>query len=227
MLRRYYISEHVQKTEGTLMASIFETVLGECFGELDGSLQAYFGSLAPDEEGVARGVFREAGLRRRLLTPLFRMLGSHGIAFAEFGVGVEFVARNTEADGIRRATRLFRYPRAERVMVDRMHARDGRIVDRVGDRGQVEVEFEVRVVDGGLRMRSRRLALHVAGVRVPLPRVASFVLRERARATEQHVDLRVSVPVWGEIYGYDGVFVYTTRRRVVEGFAPGGTGWPG
>lgn len=209
------------------MASPFEAVLGDSFGELDAPLQEYFRGVALDEEGMGRGVFREAGLRRRALRPLFWILGARGIACAEFGVGVEFAVRNTEADGIRRATRLFRYPRAERVMVDRMHARHGRIVDRVGDRGQVEVEFEVRVVDGGLRMRSRRLALHVAGVRVPLPRLATFVLRERARATEQHVDLRVSVPVLGEIYGYDGVFAYTVRRRIDGGFAPGGTGWPG
>lgn len=198
------------------MASLFEAVLGERFGELDAPLQEYFGGLARGAEGVGRGVFREAGLRRRVLRPLFRVLGARGIAFAEFDADVEFVVRNTEADGIRRATRLFRYPRAERVMVDRMHARDGRIVDRVGDRGQVEVEFDVRVIDGGLRMRSRRLALHIMGVRVPLPRVATFVLRERARGAEQHIDLRVSVPVWGEIYGYDGVFVYTTKRRTAQ-----------
>lgn len=203
------------------MASPFEAVLGESFGELDEPLQEYFGGLSLDEEGLeeeglGRGVFREAGLRRRVLRPLFRVLGARGIAFAEFGSDVEFTVRNTEADGIRLATRRFRFPDGERIMVDRMRARGGRIVDRVGDRGQVEVEFDVRVIDGGLRMCSRRLALHIMGVRVPLPRVATFVLRERVRGAELHIDLRVSVPVLGEIYGYDGAFVYTRRYQSRE-----------
>ena len=197
--------------------SVYERVLGDRFAELDPRLHAYFGAIPEGLEGVGVGVFQEAGLRIRLLRPLFALLGSWHVAFAEYGVGIPFTIRNTPtSDGSLRAARTFRFPTATREMADVMRNVDGRLVDRVGVRGRVEVELDVCVVGGQLTMRSRRLALRIAGLRMPLPPLVRLLIREQALAggeAAQHVDVRMKAPIVGEIYGYRGTFAYALRAR--------------
>jgi hypothetical protein len=100
------------------------------------------------------------------------------------------------------------------MMVDAMHVRNRRLVDRVGTGGRIEVEFEVSTFHGALRMESRRLAVRVAGIRVPIPPVVRITLREDCPGGEddrQRVDVRMTVPLLGEVYGYRGRFSYTLR----------------
>lgn len=200
--------------------SVYERVLGDRFAELDPRLRTYFGAIPEGLEGFGAGVFEEAGLRIRLLRPLFALLGRWNVAFAEHGVRVPFTVRNTPPpDGSLRAVRTFRFPTATRDVTDTMRVVDGRLVDRVGSGGRVEVELDVLVVDGQLSMRSRRIALRIAGLRVPLPPLVRLIIRERALASSeaaQHVDVRMLAPLVGEIYGYCGTFAYSLRARVAE-----------
>lgn len=88
--------------------------------------------------------------------------------------------------------------------------------DRVGSRGQIEVELDLFVSDRQLAMKSRRIALRLAGLRMPLPPLVRIVLHECATSREcgtQRVDMRVTVPILGEIYGYRGTFNYALAVR--------------
>ena len=202
---------------------MYERVLGERFADLEPQLRTYFGGIPEGFEGVGRGCFEQAGLRRRALRPLFAAAGSRGIAFAEHAADVPFMVRNVAAaDGSLHAVRTFVFPGAIREMSDCMRVVDGRLVDRIGRRGGIEVEFGASVADGRLTLTSRRLWLRISGLRVPLPRLATVVLDERTLSGEertQHVRVCVSVPGLGEVYGYAGAFTYELRARVTSGMS--------
>ncbi len=194
---------------------MYERVLGARFSGLDPRLRRYFGPIPEGFEGVGEGVYEDAGLRAPLLRPLFAMLGRGNVAFAEHGEDVQFTIRNTPGPGgVLHGVRAFAFPTATRRMFDTMRVVRGRLIDRVGSRGRVEVELDLVVSEGLMRMQSRRVALRVGGVRMPLPRLVTLVIEERASASDQasqHVDVRMTTPLLGEIYGYRGSFTYWLR----------------
>lgn len=100
-------------------------------------------------------------------------------------------------------------------MRDTMRAGDGEIIERLGRRGGLEVRLRPAVADGRMVLRSRRLAWQVGGLRVPLPRVASVTVRESADpygGGRQRVDVRLRMPLLGEVFRYSGSFAYRIVR---------------
>jgi len=194
--------------------SVYERALGKDFADLQPDLRTYFGSIPSGFEGAGFGTYSDAGLRLTALKPLFAVLGLRHIAFPDYGEDVPFTVRNVPgSDGTLRATRRFHFPHATRTMVDSMRVVDGRLVDRIGTAGEIEAEFELAVVDGRLCMVSRRLALRVLGIRFPLPQIMTVTLQEEMREDgTQRVELRVTTPLLGEIYGYAGTFRYALRE---------------
>lgn len=202
--------------------SIYQRVLGDDFGALDPRLRRYFGPIPEGCVGVGSGRYRVAGLRVRALRPLFAVLGWRGIAFAEYGADVPFTVRNiAHPDGALSAVRIFDFATRTRTMRDAMQVDGGRLVDRIGARGEIEVELSMRVSGGRLRMQSERLAVRLFGLRVPLPPLVKVLLTEQALpAGVQHVDVRMLAPLIGEIYGYSGDFTYEVRRNAVSPEVP-------
>jgi hypothetical protein len=105
--------------------------------------------------------------------------------------------------------RTFVFPRRTRVMVDAMSVVDGALHDRLGRRGGLEVAFALSVVDGGMRMRSGRQWLRLGPVRFRIPGLVRVQLAETARGDWQHVDVRMTAPVLGEVFRYAGSFTYS------------------
>lgn len=208
-------NEASEASHAVALPSVYEQALGERFAELDPQLRTYFGGIPKGFEGVGHGRYEEAGLRFRPLRPLFALLGRWHIAFAEHGENVPFTVRNNAAPGgTLHAVRTFSFPTVTRAMKDSIRTDGGRLIDRVGARGEVEIELELLIADGRLTMESRRLAVHVAGVRVPLPPIVRISLCERTLSREdgtQHVDVRITVPLLGDIYGYSGTFTYAVQ----------------
>ncbi|WP_375383965.1 DUF4166 domain-containing protein [uncultured Microbacterium sp.] len=191
---------------------MYQRVLGPRFKGLDPQLQRYFGAIPAAFEGRGVGRYERAGLRRRILRPVFAILGWRHIAFSESGSDVPFTVQNVaQPDGSLSATRTFEFARGVRTMRDRMRVVEGRLIDRIGTRGEIEVEFAVDVVRGGLRMQSRRIALRLGRVRLPLAPLVRVVIEERAvrGGCGQRVDVRMLLPLVGEIYGYSGGFIYS------------------
>ena len=119
---------------------MYERVLGAAFADLDPQLRIYFGPIPAGSVGIGVGRFSEAGLRVRVLRPLFALLSVCGIAFAEYGVDVPFTVRNmVSPDGTLHATRTFHFPTVDRSMTDTMHFGNGRLTDRIGKRGEIEI----------------------------------------------------------------------------------------
>ena len=199
---------------GVPRLSLYQQVLGDEFDALDPQLRRYFGPIPDGFVGVGSGRYRAAGLHVRALRPLFAVLARRGIAFVEYGTDVPFTVRNIpHPDGTLSAVRTFDFANGTRAMRDVMRVADGRLVDRIGARGEIEVALAVHVSEGRLRMESERLAVRLFGLRVPVPPVVRVLLTEQALPDgAQRVDLRMFAPVIGEIYGYSGDFTYEVRR---------------
>lgn len=193
--------------------SVYQRALGMEFATLDPQLRTYFGVVPAGFVGVGSGRYRTAGLGVRALRPLFVLLGWRNIAFAEHGEDVPFTVRNTyRADGTLTATRAFEFGSRTQTMCDRMQMVGGRLVDRIGTNGELDVELAVKVVGGALFMRSERIALRLFGLRMPLPRIVRVDLLEEACPDgSQSVDVRLLIPLLGEVYGYSGTFTYEVR----------------
>jgi hypothetical protein len=73
------------------------------------------------------------------------------------------------------------------------------------------------VIDGGLRMRSRRQWLHLGAARFRMPGLVRVTLAETAgaeapgggRGETQRVDVRMTAPLLGEVFRYAGSFTYS------------------
>ncbi|MFC5502859.1 DUF4166 domain-containing protein [Lysinimonas soli] len=200
-----------------MTGSVYQRVLGPRFAELDPSLAAYFSLPPAGHRGHGSGVYAVAGSRLRWARPLWAFLAWRQVLFPELGRGVPFTVVNTPtADGRLTAVRSFAFPGHERVMADAMSVVDGRLHDRLGRRGGLEVELLLDVVDGGLHMTSLRQWLHLGAVRVRIPSVVHVLLAETALApgasavpdARQRVDVRMTAPLLGEVFRYTGDFVY-------------------
>lgn len=204
--------------------SVYQRVLGEQFSELDPRLQQYFGPLAPGHVGIGTGVYDVAGSRFRMLRPLLSVMARRNVLFPEYGHGVPFTVTNSAAaDGSLSAVRTFDFPSRVRVMEDTMDVVGGDLVDRLGKKRGLEVGIRMSVVDGGLRMKSTRLALWIGNARLPLPRIAVMRLDERtdpADPARQRVDVRITAPVFGEVFRYTGVFTYERHALPVGSSLP-------
>lgn len=187
------------------MASVYERVLASRIDELDPGLRAYFGPIPDGSVGRGEGVYEVAGSRRRWLRPVFAWLASREVLFPEYGRGIPFTVENR---GDRTARRTFSFPGRERLMIDAMSVVDGALHDRLGRRGGLEVELALDAVDGGLRMRSRRQWLHLGPLRFRIPGLVRVELAETAHGGRQHVDVRMTAPLLGEVFRYAGSFTY-------------------
>lgn len=164
---------------------------------------------------MGTGRYDVAGLRWRALRPVFALLARAGMAFPERGHNVPFGVRNVPSgDGTLSAVRTFVFPGRTRVIEDTMRIEDGRLIDAVGRRRRLEIELDVSAIDGKLRMTSTRLWLRCGSARIPLPRFVTIELEESVAAPErraQRVDLRMRMPLLGDVFGYAGEFTYTHK----------------
>lgn len=187
------------------------------------TLQRYFGPIPQGMVGRGVGTYTFAGpTRRGALRPAWSVLAALRILFPEHGgdVGLRVENRYPHAAALH-GTRHFAFPRRSRLMVDVMTVRDGRLIDRVGRGGLLEVALETAVHEGGLQLTSTSLALRIRRLRVPLPRFATLTVHERTShdGNRQHVDARLDLAGLGEAFRYTGDFVY----RLVPSDS---TSWP-
>ena len=189
--------------------SVYQRILAERFTELDPRLRDYFGRPPSGTAGVGVGHYEVAGSRHRWLRPVWAFLAGRRVLFSEYGRDIPFrVVNTTHADGSLSAVRVFEFGDRRRIMEDRMAVVDGTLRDRLGRRGGLEVELALDVVDGGLRMTSRRQWLRAGRARFRIPGVVRVSLDERAEGARQRVDVRLTAPLLGEVFRYAGAFDY-------------------
>ncbi|MCU1417652.1 MAG: hypothetical protein JWP32_1826 [Schumannella sp.] len=203
--------------------SVYERVLGERIAELHPSLRAYFGEIPPGQVGRGTGSYEVAGSRHRWLAPVLALLARRQVLFPEYGHGIPFSVENRPDGDLLRARRTFEFPGRTRTMVDAMSVVDGVLHDRLGRRGGLEVELLLSVVDGALHMRSRRQWLHLGPVRFRMPGLVRVHLAETAGDGLQHVDVRMTAPVLGEVFRYSGRFEYAVAPEAQQSGSADGT----
>jgi hypothetical protein len=193
-----------------MTTSVYQRVLGADFDRLDPALRVYFGPIPSGAVGVGEGVYRTAGSRHRWLRPVLAVLARRRILFPERAHDVPFTVENRPDGDALRGSRAFRFAGGTRWMCDRMTVRDGRLVDRLGRRGGLEVTLDARLERGGMRLRSHGLALRVGGVRLPLPHLVAVAIDEDVEAASgrQRIDAVVRMPLLGEVFRYTGTFTY-------------------
>jgi hypothetical protein len=187
------------------VASVYERVLGERITELDPALRAYVGEIPAGSVGRGAGIYDVAGSRHRWLAPVLAWLAAREVLFPEYGRDIPFTVENR---GDRTARRTFDFPRRTRVMTDAMTVVDGRLHDRLGRRGGLEVELLLEATRGELQMRSGRQWLHLGPLRLRMPGLVRVELTEAAHGTGQRVDVRMRAPLLGEVFRYAGTFHY-------------------
>jgi hypothetical protein len=197
-------------TGGTMSESVYQRILAGDFSELDPRLRSYFGRPPVGSGGIGVGRYEVAGSRHRWLRPVFSYLAWRRVLFPEYGHDIPFrVVNTTHADGALAAERTFEFDSRTRVMQDRMTVVGGALHDRLGRRGGLEVELDLTVVDGGLRMLSRRQWLRAGPLRIRIPGLVRVRLDERASGTRQRVDVLLTAPGLGEVFRYAGEFDYS------------------
>lgn len=121
---------------GEPLLSPYQRVLGAELTGLHPRLRAYFSAIPVGSVGVGEGTWDKVGSPRRWLWPVLWVLEKQGVAFPVWAEGVPFGVRNAPVGGPARpaveAERTFRFPRAERVMVDSIGVIGDELVDRLG-----------------------------------------------------------------------------------------------
>lgn len=190
--------------------------------------------VAEGAEDVAEGVFDLAGSRWRRLAALAVPVVGRGLLTTRFARDVPFRLRtrversrggpagslpagDRTGDGrpVLVATREFRFPGATQRITDRLSAtgRGGIVHNVLGDSGRVETLEQCTVSpDGGLRMRSRAVALRVLGRRIALRGILRIDVEledgwDEARQ-RRTVAMRATNPLLGTVLEYRGWYRY-------------------
>lgn len=200
------------------MRSAWEAALGDAVDDLQPRIREYVRAIPGGLVGRGSGEFTEAGCQSRLLRAALSVAARWGIAFPEHGVGIPFTIENrADADGAIRAIRTLHFPGRERVMVDRVREHRGLAIDALGSGGRLEAALQVSAHDGALVAASDAVRVRLVGRWWTIPRIVrphvALVERWDHDAQRQHVDVRVTMPGLGLVYGYHGCFDYRVEKE--------------
>ncbi|WP_307784360.1 DUF4166 domain-containing protein [Salinibacterium sp. SWN139] len=194
-------------TAAIVSESVYRRVLGAELDELAPELRPYFDG--GQRVGVGSGVFDVAGSPLRILKPVLAFMAWQRILFPEYAHNVPFDVINTPTGGGRLgAVRTFHFAARDRTLRDEMRVLDGHLHDFLGRRGGFEVRMALSVTDGRMRLRSDRQWLHLAGLRLRIPALATVTVDESWADGRQHVDVRLTTPLLGDWFRYAGHFTY-------------------
>lgn len=198
-----------------------ERALGDRFGDLHPRIQAQYALHSAHRRcWVGRGVMEEVW-RGRWMGPFLRLGSRRRVMFAERGRDVPFTIENyAYVDGFGRETltwtRNFAFDtprRFDETMV--FSERRGCALVYAGTHQHVAVELMASVQDGALRLHTgaQRLYEWRVGVRFPLffSGRADVVERYSDERERFEVEVAITNPVWGRIFGYRGWFTLEER----------------
>jgi hypothetical protein len=212
------------------VSSIYERALGAEFGRLHPQIQRRFGFSSSDGiASIGRGVMEEVWKGRFYTEPFLRVGSWRRIMFPETGRDIPFTIENYAfVDRFGRETvswvRTFESRRTRRFDAYMIYSGSrGRIVDYLGTHEHLAVDIDLSVDEGGgLRLRSGAQRFYEGAIGFEFPMLFSGIADVREwfdDATGRfRIEVAVSNPVWGPLFGYRGSFEVEWRL---------GTGVPG
>ena len=199
--------------------SPYEAQLGTLIHDLHPSLQRYFATIPHGHVGIGSGVFSEVGTPRRWLWPFIALVEGRGVVFAGWEREVPFRVINRTVCRSAVAVREFDLPRGLWTMTDEVvQSPRGGVSDRLGAPATVAVAFDIAVQGGALELTSRRAAFAVGPFRFTFPRPVSPRISLCESYDEltgkQRIELSVTMPLIGRVYGYTGLFTYRIEKDI-------------
>ena len=164
------------------------------------------------------GTMHQIWRRHGWLRPLFTILAWADILFPETGRDVP-VSLTIEPDGHGGDVwrRTFAFAR-ERRFTATMAYQGSTVIERLGPHGILEVPWHLRVQSAdAIQITTGETRLRVSGLRLRFPRWLRFKVGALQRARphgRMELDLVVTHPRLGKIFGYSGTF--TVRREALE-----------
>ncbi len=203
------------------MTSIYQRVLGDEFRKLHPQIQRRFGfSSADNIASIGRGVMDKIW-RGRFYTLPFLYIGTwRRIMFPETGENVPFTINNyAYIDSFGRETvtwvREFEMSRHRRFDATMIYSEQRkRIVDYLGSHQHLAVDIDLSVdEDGAMRLRSTKQRFYEGWVGFSFPMLFSGVADVREWYDDDReqfgIEVNVTNPVWGPLFGYRGHFDVT------------------
>ncbi|MFI9504490.1 DUF4166 domain-containing protein [Nocardia sp. NPDC052566] len=216
------------------MTSMFRTVLGADFERLHPQLRRRFAvGLDSNEACLGTGVMDRIWHGRRIVRPFLALGASRNILLPRTGADIPFTIENVPyRDTFGRETvsfvRTFAFPgdtrRFDAQMV--LDPRGDRVLDYLGTHQHLASDLHLSAEpDGSLLIRSGDLRFREARVDLRLPEV----LHGRAEVRESfddtigrfRIDVRVTNPVLGPVFGYQGTFTARYVAADTHGVRPG------
>jgi hypothetical protein len=207
------------------VTSIYRRALGDDFERLHPMIQRRFGfSSAEGIASIGTGVMEELWRGAAYTVPFLRIGTWRNIMFPDRARDVAFTVENyAYRDGFGRETvtwiRTFQLRhRPRRFDASMVYSEQrGRIVDYLGNRQHLAVDIHLEVDEqGGLRLRSGEQRFYEGPVAFRFPMAFSGYadVREWYADDEERYRIEVSVtnPRWGPLFGYRGWFAAEERR---------------
>jgi hypothetical protein len=198
--------------------SIYQRALGADFGRLHPQIQRRFGFTSGDRlAAIGRGVMDELWHGRPFTLPFLYVGTWRRIMFPERGRNVPFTIENyAYRDPLGRETvtwlRTFRTRRVRRFDAYMIFSEQrGRIVDYLGSHQHLAVDIDLAVDErGGLHLHSGEQRFYEGSLAFRFPLLFSGVADVHEwyddAAQQFRIDVRVSNPRWGPLFGYHGHF---------------------
>ncbi|WP_216652501.1 DUF4166 domain-containing protein [Nocardioides sp. zg-1308] len=200
------------------MSSIFEGGMGDDFQRLHPMLQRRFGvGLEAGYASVGRGTMRRIRRGPWWTVPFLQLGRLRNILVPDIGTDVPFVIHNypyRDPLGREAVTFVREYwigGRARRFDATMVRASDGHVLDYLGSHQHLVVDLDLSVEDdGSLLLRSGAQRFYEGRVGFSFPMLFSGRAELRERYDDEgdvfRVDLTVTNPVFGFLFGYDGEF---------------------
>lgn len=198
--------------------SIYQIALGSEFDRLHPEIQKRFGLHSSQHQAaIGRGIMEEVTHGSPITLPFLYVGTWRSIMFPEQGKNIPFTIENyafTDDFGRETVTWVRTFETRPRRRFDAYmiySAQRGRIVDYLGTHEHLAVDIDLSVDDeGGLRLRSgaQRFYEGIVGFDFPMQFSGLADVREwyDEREGRFRIEVRVTNPTWGTLFGYRGWF---------------------
>lgn len=215
------------------MTSIYQRALGADFDRLHPEIQARFGFSSADGHGsIGVGVMDEIWRKGGFPRPFLAFGTWRNIMFPETGHDIPFTIENwpyVDRHGRETVTfvRTFELPQGRRRFDATMvySERRGRVVDYLGTHQHLAADVDLSVDDqGGLHLRTGAQRFYERSLGFSFPMLLSGTGEVHEWYDEQvgrhRIEVVVSNPVFGRLFGYRGSFTAVRRPIPPEGVPP-------